>query len=226
MVFEASEQELAAVRYSSVNKTTARYSPTGLTAALLVSNECDVAGRIFSDVRGRAHRYDGVGRILETIQRDGQWQGFTYGANGLLESESTPHLGQRRFDYNPDGQLVAVTDADGVTLIGYDQRGRRRLETRPDGAAIEYEWNTLDLLEAVHTTRGGHVSIRRVSWRGGAKPTRIGDGLGDDVFGWTGTPGVHLGFRGELTVDGLVLMGKRVYDPGTRLCLSPHKMQS
>jgi len=229
MAFETSDQEFVETPDHSAVLAPMRYSPSALPGALLVANERDIAGRIFSDRRGRAHRYDGAGRIVETIQSDGQWQGFAYGATGLIDSETTPHLGDRRFDYNGARQLVAVTSGEGITLIGYDQRGRRRAESRPDGSAVEYVWNERDQLEDVHTTtRTGRTSTRRIglvdSTR--SKPVRIGDGFADDVFGWTATPGVHVGFRGELTVDGLVVMQERVYDPSTRQFLSPETARS
>ena len=46
-------------------------------------------------------------------------------------------------------------------------------------------------------------------------------GVGDDPYGLLDDLAeIDLGFHGELTVDGLVFMGARIYDPNTRCFLS------
>ena len=82
-------------------------------------------------------------QVTQFINRDGQAIGYTYYANGLLESESFPDGTQDTFTYDSHDNLVSMTDSIGTTTFAYDSADRLTKVTYPDGNYLEYTYNSL-----------------------------------------------------------------------------------
>ncbi len=241
----------------------------------------DDANRIVADRHGRTHRYDEAGRLIESLNADGDRWTFTYDAVGLLSREQHPHRGSRHYAYNAARQLVAIETETGLdATFSYDAAGRRVAAECSNGERVRYHWRGLHQLVAIERVdRQGQISTRRIAYSGFGRPELIDAGTADEVsIGWddgmTGKPveigdrrylrsgldvrpavpdagrgawsdgtvddpwgdthgptdgdrwvaddtiGVGLGYRNELTVDGLVIMGDRVYEPASRSFLT------
>jgi RHS repeat-associated protein len=203
----------------------------------------DQAGRLIEAVteRGRQHfTYNDLG-LLATDGDDTDRRTFTYDVGGRLVTltdgeRSTTYRyddgGRREFETHSDGsevhffwddlgRLVRVdrTDAAGQTVtrrVTFSGLGRPELV---DDIAIG--WDDGFVFKPVRI--GDRRYLRSgMSTRLAEPGAEWNDGTFDDAWGYDSTmlDGVNLGYRGELTVDGLVFMGDRVYDPATRAWLS------
>jgi len=166
----------------------------------------------------RVFTYNVGGQIATVTGADGT-TAYTYDHRGRRVSEVRGDGSSVEFAWDVLDRLVGVTqiDSQGNRLsrtIAYSAYGRAE---RVDDNEIVWD----DALS--------HKPLRvgdATYFRSGMFTAEVGaaagwdDGTVDDPFGYTGQTGVRLGFRGELEVDGLVLMGARVYDPATRTFLS------
>ena len=171
------------------------------------------------DTEHRTFGYDAGGRLVRLVDGGGRVTRFTYDAAGRRV---------RRVD--PDGGSVAYT-WDGldrlraVTSTASDGTARTRRFTH-DGLGHVVAVDDVPIgWDPVITNKPVSIGAQRYLRSGLAvRPAEPGanwfDGTYDDPYGSGAGDGVRLGFRGELTVDGLVFMGDRVYDPDTRAFLS------
>ncbi len=189
------------------NRSEFRYNDYGLLASETTPR--NGARQFFYNIAGQ----------LTAITSDTNEVRFTYDAAG--RRTRADHSDGRRTTYVWNGlnQLVEVhvTDADGglrSRQITYSGFGRPELV---DNVAISWD----DALSH-KPVRVGETSYLRSGLlvRPAVPEAEWSDGVVDDPWGDDGLEGVRLGFRNELTVDGLVFMGDRVYDPTTRSFLT------
>ncbi len=164
---------------------------------------------------------------------------FEYNIGGQLTA-LTSGVGTSRFTYDQAGRRTSRVDSGGsTTTLEWDGLDRltSATTTSPDGVSRTRRF-THDALGQVTAIDGIAVGW---DYAITAKPVRLGDhrylrsgyhvrpatadgvwfdGTYDDPWGTGAGGGIRLGYRGELTVDGLVFMGDRVYDPDTRCFLT------
>lgn len=111
------------------------------------------AGRDDDGLRlGRDHyRFDAQGRVVEHRHPETGRTGYVFAGHELAAVESP--TGRLELLHGPDGRVRVRRDPDGRTTYGYDERGRRIRETRPDGTR-RLAWDALDRLVAVADERG------------------------------------------------------------------------
>ncbi len=180
-----------------------------------------------NDQRQRTFRYDIGGRLVQIDeveqgdQSNTRQTQFAYDAAGRRIGQTCSDESAVDYRWNDLNQLVAIvrTGADGTTStrrVRFSGLGRPELV---DDLAIGWDDAMMSKPVRIGQQRflrsGMHVRL--------AEPdTEWFDGTFDDPWGFDDSrlDGVGLGYRGELTVDGLVFMGDRVYDPATRTFLS------
>ena len=170
--------------------------------------------------RRRTFGYDPGGRLEQVRHGDGGATRFTYDVAGRRTGELDPEGRTVTYTWDQLDRLLAVTttSADGETRtrrFTYDGLGH---VVAVDDVSIGWD--------PVITNKPVRIADERYLRSGTAvrlaqPDTRWFDGTYDDPYGSSDHhDGVRLGYRGELTVDGLVFMGDRVYDPTTRAFLS------
>ncbi len=195
----------------------------------------DAAGRLVAETGpdGRAvATYDAAHQLLERRDVTGTAR-FSYDAAGRRTSREGPGGDVRTFGWDGAGRLRHVGDhdirvdalgdlaevdgrplvwdpvtvvprlrwADGVTVVGADEP---LAEVEPGGEA---SWLTADWQGSVGPP-------------GGLDPWGAPPGAGAAGAACAVGDSVPFGYRGELTVDGLVWLRHRAYDPATRSFLS------
>ena len=139
------------------------------------------AGRDGDGLRlGRDHyRFDTQGRVVEHRHPETGRTGYVFAGRELAAVESP--TGRVELLHGPDDRIRVRRDPDGRTTYGYDERGRRIRETRPDGTR-RLAWDGLDRLVAVDDERGWTV---RYDYDGFGRRVRRTDttaaGTGADV---------------------------------------------
>jgi RHS repeat-associated protein len=133
----------------------------------------DGEGRITALTRPGAvtrYGYDGAGQMItaattrshdpETSALDpvSEW---VYDAGGRLTRETTS-AGERFYEYDVAGQLLAVTDPDGSrTEYVHDGLGRRTRLIGPDGSWTEYAWGPTGYLNSTTDRTPDGVEVSR-----------------------------------------------------------------
>ncbi|HWL38321.1 MAG TPA: DUF6531 domain-containing protein [Frankiaceae bacterium] len=186
-------------------RTAYEYGPFGLLAAET------------GDTGTRRYDYDVAGRLVRRVA-DGAETTYYYDAAGRRVAAGGSDGVRVRYAWDDLDRLVRIdtTAADGtertqrITYDGFD---------RPvvvDG--VDIGWDL--------TGKPVRVGDERYLRYGGQVRLATADGewstnVPDDPWGDDGRGGVRIGYRGELALDGLVLMGARVYDTEARCFLSP-----
>ncbi len=172
------------------------------------------------DDRRRVFSYDVGGRLVALTDGDQRTE-FTYDAAGRRTRQRCTDGSEVEFLWDDLGRLVGVqrTLADGSSST---RRVRFSGLGRPDMVDdLAIGWDDAMTFKPVRI--GDRRYLRSGMQVRLAEPdAEWFDGMFDDPWGNepTMSSGVGLGYRGELTVDGLVFMGARVYDPCTRTFLS------
>ncbi len=172
------------------------------------------------DDRRRTFSYDTGGHLVALIDGDQRTE-FTYDAAGRRTRQSCTDGSGVDFRWDDLGHLVGIerTLADGTSStrrVRFSGLGRPDLV---DDLAIGWD----DAMTFKPVRIGDRRYLRSGMLVRLAEPdAEWFDGTFDDPWGDepSMSSGVGLGYRGELTVDGLVFMGARVYDPCTRTFLS------
>ncbi len=169
----------------------------------------------------RTFSYDPGGRLTHLTDAHGGVTRFTYDAAGRRTSRVDPDGGTVAYTWDELDRLlsVAVSPADG-------ERRTRRFTHDGLGHVVAVDDVSIGW-DPVLTNKPVRIADRRylragLAVRPAEPDSRWFDGTFDDPYGSApGTgDGIGLGYRGELTVDGLVFIGDRVYDPATRAFLS------
>ena len=205
-------------RYDDAGRLVESISSDGKRWAFAHGNNGMIESEVNPLLGDRSFRYNAGGQIAEIVDAAGTTT-FRYDRRGRRSGEIRPDGTSTEFTWDAIDRLVSITriGADGSRrerTIAYSGYGRAE---RIDDHQIAWD----DALT--------HKPLRvgdATYFRSGMFTAEVGasqdwaDGTVDDPFGYSGESGVRLGFRGELEVDGLVLMGARVYDPITRTFLS------
>jgi RHS repeat-associated protein len=187
----------------------------------------DAAGRLVAEAGPGgdvAYRYDAAHQLAARADGAGETT-YEHDAAGRRVGERRPDGTTRTLAWDAQGRLAAVGDTPvAVDALGdLAEVGGRPLLWDPVGAAApQLRWYD------------GAAIV------GGSEPwAQVADGADDAAWllaGWQGTPGatgpldawgagvggdLGLGYRGELTVDGLVWLRHRAYDPAARGFVSP-----
>lgn len=184
----------------------------------------DAAGR-------RTHRQDARGTAVTEYDAWGQpARSVTRTANG-----TTTEL---RLTHDADGQLVAVTENGRTTNIEWDSEREIPQPTRivrPDGRTVDLvhgATRAFALVDGTKVVAQATDSLGSTLRNGGTGALAAAQSY--DAFGDPGDPGdsgqggetVQLGYRGELTVGGLVHLRARDYDPTTGSLTTPDPLDT
>ncbi|MEB3104052.1 DUF6531 domain-containing protein, partial [Ferviditalea candida] len=99
------------------------------------------------------YTYDGAGRILSkvTVPMEAGTEGklekaYEYNTQGLLSKETDERGNVKEIFYNIAGEPVEISELGGakITLQAYDDAGRLKSVTHPDGSLTEYEYDAWD----------------------------------------------------------------------------------
>lgn len=168
----------------------------------------------------RRFTYNLAGAVERIEADNGTWTDFTYDIAGRRTSETRSDGTSVQYHWDGLDHLTSIvrTDATGhaeTTEIIYSGFGRvERIGDVPIGWDDGMYGKPVRVGDQRYLRSGTHVlpCVAGASWS---------DGVVNDPFGYRQTSGdPYLGYRGELTFDGLVFMGDRVYDPTSRTFLS------
>ncbi len=211
------------------DNTTVRYDASGRRTAVVSGNKTttytyDDAGQLLRTSDGNkttTYSYDGAGR--RTREDDGQSVTTTaYDAWGQRSTTTTVkgrNSSTTRFTHDIDGSLVAVSDDKTRTDIEWDNELAvpQPITLISDGA----ETLLLNGTNRAAAISGDKVSVFNYDSSGSTQ--RSGDSLNladAQKYDPWGEPGgdsnnglVRLGYRGELTIEGLVHLRARDYEP-------------
>ncbi|MCC1495020.1 RHS repeat-associated core domain-containing protein, partial [Cognatishimia sp. F0-27] len=100
-----------------------------LTAAQFVSTDPEVPSTAIT------YEYDAAGNRTRVVQDGAE---TLYVSNALNQYVQ---VGDARFDYDADGNMIRRTDAEGVTRYRYDVENRLVRVTEPDGTEITFDYD-------------------------------------------------------------------------------------
>jgi len=167
----------------------------------------------------RVFHYNPAGQLLRTESSDETVE-FAYDLAGRRASERSSTGATTTYHWDDLDHLVGITRsaADGsMSTRRVDYSPLQRVE-RVDQTTIGWD----DAITKKPVRVGNQRYLRWGMWvRPAAPEGEWTDGTTDDPWGHHAAgDDIALGYRGELTIDGLVFMGARVYDPATRSFLS------
>ena len=103
----------------------------------------------------RSFTYDAAGRLLSTTLEDGRLIHYTYDANGNLTSISPPGSSTHSYSYSPVNLPTAYTppvvSGGGATTYSFSPDREVTKITRPDGQAINYNYDAAGRISSVLT---------------------------------------------------------------------------
>jgi YD repeat-containing protein len=102
-----------------------------------------------------SRRYDGLGRVVETVDARGGVTSYEYDAAGRMTAVTDAMTGTTRYEYDALGRRTVVTDASGVAAYtSYDSLGRAVEVYDELGHTTEYVYDELSNRVAVTDARG------------------------------------------------------------------------
>jgi RHS repeat-associated protein len=174
--------------------------------------------------------YDAAGQLVEMLRPDGGRVRYAYDAAGRRTHEHSDDGASISYSWDALGRLASVARSTGAT-----EDGHVRLLTDALGAPqaindVPILWDPVSwpghirgLADSTVVQAAGHVGVASASGGGWLETDWQGSVGQHDPWGVpVGEPAhAHLGFRGELTVAGLVWQRARLLDPATRSFLTP-----
>lgn len=129
-----------------------------------------VTGRIRSDGPSEHFYYDELGNLYPHSDPDAPilWRGRVYGPGNLLEQD-----GDRTFEWDRAGRLLAVKERDAVTRFRWDALGRLSAVEQPDGRELSFTYDAfarrVEKRVSVPSPQGTREeTVHRYVWCGGA----------------------------------------------------------
>ncbi len=230
VITESRDDVISRYQYDPAGQLTTADSPHGTRTF-----SYDPAGRLITETGPDGditYTYDAASQLCER-RRGSDITQYAYDAAGRRVSETSPEL-IRTFNWNPLSQLVSIHRQDSTgestttlavdafgdlaaindTPLAWDSTGLipqlRCLGTTTVIGSDEQTWATTDA--------SGTVSWLSADWQHSTNTTdRPWDPWGATHHATT-TP--QLGWRGELTIDGLTWLRNRAYDTTTRAFLT------
>lgn len=194
----------------TVGETTTTYDYDDLG---LLASEHGTAGT-------RRYRYGLAGELTTLVREDGTEDGFEHDLEGRRVRELRADGSEVAYGWDAFGRLasITVTRADGSTSerhIEHDPTGRPAVV---DGTPVLWDRaataSLLGIGDERYVRAGDQVLVA-------TDPDATWDRrVTDDPWGDDGGSGLRLGYRGELALDHLLFLGRRVYDTRTRSFLT------
>jgi len=96
----------------------------------------------YSVLTAQSHveRYDLLGRLLRSTDRQGLNTTYAYNSDGQLVNVIAPFGRALAFIYNDQGRVLSITTPDGVITYSYDNGGKLTRVTYPDGSTRTYHY--------------------------------------------------------------------------------------
>jgi RHS repeat-associated protein len=127
--------------------------------------------------RKTIREFDAAGNLEAVIDPAKRATGYAYDPANRLEGisyseEATPDVS---FEYDPDGNVTAMSDGGGESIFAYDQLDRLEEATNGHGDTVAYEYNLADEQERIVYPNGENVD-------------RVFDGAGrlESITDWLG----------------------------------------
>ncbi|MGB3410981.1 MAG: RHS repeat-associated core domain-containing protein [Microthrixaceae bacterium] len=205
---------------STYNYTDTGLRETATTGGVATGYVYDPAGQMASVTPAggtpTVYGYDPAGR--RTAETTGvSAKSFGNDPAGRLTTTATNGTVTSTRTLNPAGQPEAVTGSGGVTYLDWAPGGELVSVTRPgEGIATltrpggDTAWSS--------ATQGTGSRALSADIYGSTLDTVLAAGTSYDAYGKLATPTgatVAVGYRGELSIDGLSYLRARNYDPGT-----------
>jgi RHS repeat-associated protein len=206
------------------------YDPAGqLVEAGDFAFDYDAGGRLARERSPTGtvdYEHDAAGQLVRRLRNGSDQTAYAYDGSGRRVRESGDDL-ERMYRWDALGRLTAIEEGERTTRAAVDALGEL---AEVDGAPLL--WDTADPLSplvwmddgavighgaAWATASGGEAEWLAPDWQGtiGGPRDPFGAPLGPP------DPGLHLGYRGEVELDGETWLRARVYDSATRGFLSP-----
>ncbi|MFI6447013.1 RHS repeat-associated core domain-containing protein [Kitasatospora sp. NPDC050543] len=153
-------------------------------------------------------------RIVKAEDNLGRTVGYTYTADGHLETVTNPAGGVTKYTYE-SGRMKTITDPRGTTYLtnGYDGLGRVAQQTAADGGITKFDYVTGTdgkIVETRMTDPRGNV--QRFTFNAQGMTTAHTSALGTDVERTTRTEYDQSGGRPAVTIDALGRRTELEYD--------------
>lgn len=137
-------------------------------------------GVVHSSGKSIAFTRDGLGRITEIADPNGNKQTYTYDNNGDLVTFKDRENNETTFTYNSDHHLMTIVDARGVNILTnqYDPGGRLIGQTDAFNKSLTFNHDTANRVEIITDRLGRETRVeydergnvlRQVDAKGGVK---------------------------------------------------------
>jgi RHS repeat-associated protein len=166
-----------------LSETTTRTLPGGSAETLTTTFRYDGAGRLLETVQpggvSTQTVYNAIGQVGETIDPLGRRTTMTYDELGRQTATGYPDGTSESHAYDAEGRLLATTDRGGrVTTYLYDALGRLVKTTFPDTTSITSTYDDAGRLVASKDARGNTITY---DYDAAGRRTRVLDALGGQI---------------------------------------------
>ena len=104
------------------------------------------------------YAYDSKGR-LTSVSTDARTAGFSYTAQGFLESRTDPEGRSTSYSHDPLGRVTGITRPDSSTVqFSYDSNGNMTVLTNPSATDHVFDYNTVNRQNTYQTPISGTYS--------------------------------------------------------------------
>lgn len=94
-------------------------------------------------------QYDAIGRIVSKTEPGKRITLYNYNSRGELENITNPDGSRIIFRRDPKGRVVNVSDGNQEESVQFDENGRIRARTQPDGQTAEFSYDGSGNVSAV-----------------------------------------------------------------------------
>ncbi|MCR5156347.1 MAG: DUF6531 domain-containing protein [Butyrivibrio sp.] len=135
------------------------YDKAGNILTINKEGKVDIDG-VKESVQVNAYSYDGLGRIKNETDGNGNVTAYEYDTRGNLTKVITPNGGETTREYDFAGRLVKETDPLGrETLYSYDKGGRLKTITDSYGVITENTYEKNRLAKVTRKADGEEITV-------------------------------------------------------------------